>query len=223
MSMDIVKVVNEHPTKTHHIDYYATRYTLAPGDEALLPFEAIASVLGHPGIYNRADGKASARRDVFLQLERYWGFHQGFDTPEQHEEKQPRLAVYDQAGERIWMLFDDPEGIKGQTSAIFGEVKPAATTDRVSALEQQVAALLHANQKLLARLDGAEPTTVDRDLSDMGIEPAPAPAPDTTPTFPAESHGTAGSTLGVQEIPEPPAGTGAVVDTAKPAAPVRRR
>jgi hypothetical protein len=221
--MDIVTVVNEHDSKTYNIDYYATRYTLAPGESVRMPFDAICSVLGHPGLYdNPQPGQQNnqARSDTLQQLLRFWGIHPGFDDDASTDAKLPKLGVFDQDGVRIHMLLQDPDGRLGQQSTIFGQA-PAATGDRMALLEQQVAALLHANAKLTAQVEAVAPGALPAVVLPEVTVP---PAPDLTPTFDAATHGTAGSAQGVQEIPPPPANTEATVDTpGAPRAPRRPR
>ena len=206
----IVEVRNEHPSKTHNLDYGHRRFVLKPGDKILVQWDAVAGVLGDPRVYDI--GRFTARRDEVARVQRYWGFLNGFDDPATAKAREPMLHVYDQTGARIYMLLDDPDGHTPQTSAELAGAGPESETDKMSTMQRQLDALLANQARLTQLLEATQPGLLREEMPSLAGHAAPpheAPAP---------QYEAMGATVGVdthdgtQVIPKPPSGTAAVVD-----------
>lgn len=211
--MTIVEVRNDHPGKTHTLDYGPRRHVLPPGQKVLVPWEAVIGVLGDPRVHDV--GRFTARRDEVARVQRYWGYLNGFDSPEVAAAREPMLHVYDTQGVRIHMLIDDPDNQAEQTSAELAGAGPESPGEKMDTMQRQLDALLANQARLTQLLEATQPGLLREEMPSLlgGIDAASAP-----PAAPAPPVEALGATVGVaaddgtQVIPVPPRGTAAVVD-----------
>ena len=83
--------------------------TIAPGKAADVDFEVALVNLGNPA----AEGDPNVE---LTRVQQTWGFHRGL-TSEAWTDAAPAVEVYDDDGNRLFMLHDDPTGERAAEAA----------------------------------------------------------------------------------------------------------
>lgn len=158
----VVRVRNN--GKKPYKDQYANlKYTIAPGQEVLVPWGAAILWLGDPRTVNDELHGYFQRDEELLRVLIRMGSHgldgRNLSEAERAVRDRPPLAVFDVNNEPIEMLLDDPEGenvtpatfVKGEKDDLFAEL------DKVKAYQAQLLQLIEnaKNAQTAPGLDSA--------------------------------------------------------------------
>lgn len=160
----IVELRSTETGYVHKLKFQNQDLTLKPGKSTMVNFEQAAFWLGDPGTL---EGR---RRDEYDRKRTYWGFALGFNTDADWEAMRPKLEVYNQDGQRIFMVLDDPDGSQSNPVTSASDISTLAVNDQIAVLQQQIAALTAAIQ---AGQAGPSSSVSVNDLGDGG-KPADA-------------------------------------------------
>jgi len=147
--MQIVELVN---SGTKPVTFNGNeRVTLAPGARRLVPWEFATGWLGDPLV------ALQDRPQEYALTRLLWGYSAGGETDEEFDQlKKPTIEVYDRENldadgnpTRIFMLLDDPEGLRRPGTV--EQVSDEATND-VRLLQAQLAQMAERQAKLEALL-----------------------------------------------------------------------
>jgi hypothetical protein len=143
--------------------YLTNWVTIAPGTEAVLPWEMFVHFFGDPRLANHGPNRRD-REDAYKRIRFKYG---SLDNDELWAENRPRVECWRMNGDPIVPLCDDPEGanVHEATMTIAGQ---AALESQIAYLQQQVATL-----QMQANAPQVTP--------DHRIGPAPAPHPAVSP------------------------------------------
>lgn len=147
----VVRVRN--PRKDPYKDQYANvKYTIPPGGEVIVPWQAAALWLGDPRVVDDENRGLFARADELHRVLTRMGSG-GLDDRRLSEADRaradhPGIEVYDIDSNRIEMLVDDPEGENVVPAAFVRAEKDDlyAELDRVKALQAQLLAAIEQQQ-----------------------------------------------------------------------------
>lgn len=180
--MELVNVKNISPDKELVLKHDSLgNVTVAPNTERIVPLDVALCNLGNPSARN--EGANRARDTEFKQIQTLWGFYSGLEPEEDWHAKKPTAETYDLDGNRIYMLFEDPEGTM---AGAFGAAR-LSEPDNTGLLETRIKALegqLEQAMKLLtvqtagdaAQVPNTSSTT-PADIPD-GVNPASLPLED---------------------------------------------
>lgn len=156
MANDIVRIRNT--GKDAFKDQYgAVPYAIPAGEAVIIPFDAACLWLGDPRVINKPTLSQYDRDDELHRVKTRLGAVVKEAMSEPWEP--PALEVEDLEGNRIYMVVEDPDGLKGSIpTKTFGLSDTEAVAAELEAVKRQQAALL-------ARLDelsrGADAPTLD--------------------------------------------------------------
>lgn len=177
----IVQITSKERKLTHRLKFQNTDTELKPGQSMMVNWEQACFWLGDPGTLD------ARRRDEYDRKRTWWGFALGFDKETEEEAsasgtpgaswetKRPKLEVYAQDGQRLYMVLDDPDGTKSNPAIS----APAPMADQLAALQAQVA-------QLTALLTAKAPST---ETAGDGTVAGADTAADVVPQAPADSSG----------------------------------
>lgn len=141
--MEIVRVKNAGTTPFKD-GYDSQPYLIPPGSEAVVPYEAACLWLGDPNARD-IDARHRNRVEAFARLRVRWGV---YDNLTEASDLFPKLEVYDLEGHRIYMVVDDPDGLKVNESALSN----ASNLTEVNLLRAQLEAMKVQQNQILALL-----------------------------------------------------------------------
>lgn len=146
----IARIVNVgHPTSpTAFSQKFANRrYTLAPNEQAFVPYDAIYSWFGNPSLID-IDARRRDRTDEYMRLRYKYGAH---DSDARFEVQRPYVECYDAAtNERMWSVLDDPDGSKGSAATVDlnkSGMGVAELQAAMNAMNQQMQTLIALNEQ----------------------------------------------------------------------------
>lgn len=187
--MEIVEIRNEWD-RPITIPHNGAIYTIDPGASKIVPFDAAASIFGHPAA--RDDAKVKGRRELYDHVRGMWNFYLGWDTELTWEnDKCPRFSAVDvNSQEPIHFVIHDPDGAKA-----FNLTPSIDTTDQAllsATLLRLQAQVEQLNARLLVQDESAiasaapspeilEPNENVNGEIPVGAELPPTPKVDDTP------------------------------------------
>lgn len=199
--MDLVKITNTSDDRSVTLPG-SNPVTIEPGQTRIVTWEVACAQLGNPVQLSLAE-----RQWEYSLVRAWWGYMDGFDSNETWMlEKKPPLAVASLDDVPIFMLIDDPEGVKPAPGELMPDNLPGDSSD-VLVLKAQIARQqeqMNKLEQLLTRL--AQPSTVDLDPKDSNalatVDAGQSPTADTD-----ASTGTTGQAvadaLESGELPKP--------------------
>lgn len=168
---DLVRVVNTGSTEL--VLRGNTRYTIAAGEERIIPFNEAAAWFGDPRLQD--DGRNRFRSEAFRMTQNLWGFTEGMKymrdrwDPSQGflewEDFKPSVDCFDMEGNPMWFLIHDPDGAMGSGNAPAlidpSTLDAAALVKQVQQMADQMAKLQDALRNR-AEFDAQTPRPSDR-------------------------------------------------------------
>lgn len=155
----IVQLKSTEKKLVHKLRFQSSVVEILPGKAVFVEWEKALFWLGDPGTQDQR------RREEFDRKRTWYGFAQGMMTEDEWEDMRPKLEVFNQEGERIFMALDDPDGSKANPAAL-GSAEASTVDARTAALEAQVAQLTTLlaqalNGGQLTPADPSDPNTAD--------------------------------------------------------------
>lgn len=212
----IVKLKNTWTRPMTFVAENGEKLIVQPGETRSLPLSLCYVAFGD---INAFAHDVNRRREYYEQYRGAYSFYPGFDAETEAEKKdgfssweakRPRYEAYDENGERLYFLLDDPFGELGlaNKSAVMADVPFVDNTQ--AAIQRRLDAMEALNRELLAKLAAVLPSgAIDPTMFDR---PADDDADDET-TKPVITEQSRTSATDLQVIPAPKPNTGAVKDT----------
>jgi hypothetical protein len=137
--------------------YANEKFTLAPGQQRVVPWGHFDKLMGNPFLTNSTREQERAR--CYKQLHVYYGTY-GDDS---RRDEWPKLEAYDAEGERIQSVYDDPDGTNAPTvdrSDALDPVALRAQLDQMQKRQQALEGLLRVHEKATPVADIETPDDV---------------------------------------------------------------
>lgn len=187
--LNLVRIVNT-DTRTFTSLYAGDRYTVAPGGEEIVPFEAACLWFGNPKLKD-INAKERHRTVEFKRLRVKYG---AYDNEELFEAIRPKVEVYTLEGERVSTVAEDPYGLSVEVKFEHDHIDPHDLASEVLALRGQLSALVGA-------LDGQLNTDQKKALAEA-ITSSPLTSATVVPDADAEGDLPEADPVELDELPE---------------------
>lgn len=179
MAGEVVRLHNDGETAFND-RYGGQRYIINPGQDAIVPWEAMSLWLGNPDFVD-IDKKQRFRTDEYHRLRVRYGAHddatRGITADQMWENHKPAISVYKLDGEQVITVVDDPLG-----SHLTPQTQTVAENQLLRTRMEEMAAQMAAMQAQMDTLDRQEAATTASDARADAPKrqavPAKPPAPD---------------------------------------------
>lgn len=142
---DFVKLVNE-DYKPFDFHQNNAKRIVAPGEDAIVPWNIAVTLFGHPNIKDIAP--ANERTKMFEKIRARHNFSAGLQTESEWETIKPHVTVIDVENNKVVvMLIDDPTG---EHSTSIAPKRALGKETDIEMLQAQVSALTGQLQKLIS-------------------------------------------------------------------------
>lgn len=175
MAGEVVRIRNV-GDKAFSDSYAAIRYTIPPGQERIVPDEAMKLWMGDAELVD-LDERRRPRTEEFQRLCVMYGVYENQDL---FDSVRPRIEAFDIDGKRITTLFEDPLGYE-VTPEVATRAENQLMQERMMKMERELAAL-RAQRDIDERASLA--VKVSDAQGDRGPQTSPPPMPTIPPAAP---------------------------------------
>lgn len=190
MAGEVVRLHNDGETAFND-RYGGQRYIINPGQDAIVPWEAMCLWLGNPDFVD-IDKKRRFRTDEYHRLRVRYGAHddatRGITADQMWEQHKPAISVHkiDGSDERIITVVDDPSG-----SHLTPQTQTVAENELLRTRMEEMARQMAAMQAQMDTMDRAEAANRVSDAdADAPTAPKRQPVPTKLPAPDPESGAT---------------------------------
>lgn len=132
MAGEVVKVLNKGESDFRD-GWDGQQYTIKPGQDAFVPYDAILNWLGNPAAIDYSE----SQRDRLSEYTRLRVRYGAYENDGAWEDNKPSLEVFTLDGKRITTVVDDPEGLD-ITPEIQTKRENMLLADRLALLEEEL-------------------------------------------------------------------------------------